>query len=196
MNHNCKITKEDRFFLNGHQSCVLWFTGLSGAGKSTLAAALEAELYQRQIRSYVLDGDVLRIGLNNDLSFSPEDRRENIRRVGEVAKLFFDAGLFVLSAFISPYREDRRMVRKLFKQGDFIEIYVKRAIDVCARRDPKGLYKKARQGIIKNFTGINAPYEIPESPEIIVETDKQSLKESVGQIIIYLEHNSHLPALP
>lgn len=192
MSHNCKITQEDRYLLNGHKGCVLWFTGLSGAGKSSLAAELEAELYQRKIRSYVLDGDEIRKGLNNDLGYSPENRHENIRRIGEVAKLFFDVGLFVLSAFISPYREDRKLVRKLFKQGEFVEIYVKCAIVECERRDPKGLYKKARHGIIKNFTGISAPYEIPKSPELIIETDKQSLKESVSQILVYLDNNFYL----
>lgn len=187
--HNSKITKKERYLLNGHKGYVLWFTGLSGAGKSTLAVELETELYQRKIRSYMLDGDNIRSGLNNNLGFSPEDRRENIRRIGEVAKLLFDAGLFVLSAFISPYREDRELVRSLFKQGEFLEIYVKCAIEECERRDPKGLYKKARHGIIKDFTGISAPYEAPENPDLIVETDKQTLKESVEKIISYLKNN-------
>ena len=191
MSHNCKITKEDRYLLNGHRGCVLWLTGLSGAGKSTLAAKLEAELYRRQVRAYVLDGDTIRSGLNNDLGFNPEDRRENIRRIGEVAKLFFDAGFFVLSALISPYRKDRRLARSLFQQGEFLEIYVKCAMAECERRDPKGLYKKARHGIIKNFTGISSPYEAPISPELIIETDQQPLQECVRQIISYLEDHGY-----
>lgn len=191
MSHNCKITKEDRYLLNGHRGCVLWLTGLSGAGKSTLAAKLEAELYRRQVRAYVLDGDTIRSGLNNDLGFNPEDRRENIRRISEVAKLFFDAGFFVLSALISPYRKDRRLARSLFQQGEFLEIYVKCAMAECERRDPKGLYKKARHGIIKNFTGISSPYEAPISPELIIETDQQPLQECVRQIISYLEDHGY-----
>ncbi|SFG89623.1 adenylylsulfate kinase [Desulfotomaculum arcticum] len=191
MSHNCKITKEDRYLLNGHRGCVLWLTGLSGAGKSTLAAELEAELYRRRVHAYVLDGDTIRSGLNNDLGFNPEDRRENIRRIGEVAKLFFDAGFFVLSALISPYRKDRRLARSLFQQGEFLEIYVKCAMAECERRDPKGLYKKARHGIIKNFTGISSPYEAPISPELIIETDQQPLQECVRQIISYLEDHGY-----
>lgn len=191
MSHSCKITKEDRYLLNGHRGCVLWLTGLSGAGKSTLAAKLEAELYRRQVRAYVLDGDTIRSGLNNDLGFNPEDRRENIRRISEVAKLFFDAGFFVLSALISPYRKDRRLARSLFQQGEFLEIYVKCAMAECERRDPKGLYKKARHGIIKNFTGISSPYEAPISPELIIETDQQPLQECVRQIISYLEDHGY-----
>ncbi|WP_092472247.1 adenylyl-sulfate kinase [Desulfotruncus arcticus] len=191
LSHNCKITKEDRYLLNGHRGCVLWLTGLSGAGKSTLAAELEAELYRRRVHAYVLDGDTIRSGLNNDLGFNPEDRRENIRRIGEVAKLFFDAGFFVLSALISPYRKDRRLARSLFQQGEFLEIYVKCAMAECERRDPKGLYKKARHGIIKNFTGISSPYEAPISPELIIETDQQPLQECVRQIISYLEDHGY-----
>jgi adenylylsulfate kinase len=165
---------------------------LSGAGKSTLAIALEKELYDFGIRSYVLDGDNIRHGLNKNLGFSPEDRKENIRRIGEVAKLFVDAGLFALSAFISPYREDRQMVRERFVPGEFIEVYVKCPLEVCERRDPKGLYKKARKGEIQNFTGISAPYEEPLNPEIIVETDKQTLEQSVQQIIGYLKERGLL----
>jgi len=189
--HNNKITMEDRNHLNGHKSYVLWLTGLSGAGKSTLAVELERELYKRQIRSYILDGDNIRHGLNNDLGFSPEDRQENIRRIGEVAKLFFNAGIVVLSAFISPYRKDRKSVRKLFKPGAFVEIYVKCALDECERRDPKKLYQKAHQGIIQDFTGISSPYEAPINPELIIETDNQSLEESLQMIITYLENNGY-----
>jgi len=187
-----KVSREDRYRLNKHKSCLLWFTGLSGAGKSTLAIALEKELYDFGIRSYVLDGDNIRHGLNKNLGFSPEDRKENIRRIGEVAKLFVDAGLFALSAFISPYREDRQMVRERFAPGEFIEVYVKCPLEVCERRDPKGLYKKARKGEIQNFTGISAPYEEPLNPEIIVETDKQTLEQSVQQIIGYLKERGLL----
>ncbi|MCF6093259.1 adenylyl-sulfate kinase [Microaerobacter geothermalis] len=185
--HDSSVKKEDRHRLNGHRSGVIWFTGLSGSGKSTLANAVDRELYKHNIRSYVLDGDNIRHGLNRNLGFSPEDRQENIRRIGEVSKLFVDAGLFVLTAFISPYRNDREMVRRLLNNDEFIEVYVKCSIDECERRDPKGLYEKARKGEIKEFTGISAPYEEPINPEIIIETDKQSLEESVAQVMEYLK---------
>ena len=181
-----KVTKEDRRRLNGHGSCVLWFTGLSGSGKSTLATEVEKELYQRGVRTYVLDGDNIRHGLNRDLGFGKDDRKENIRRIGEVAKLFVDAGIVTLTAFISPYREDRDMVRALFKEGEFIEIYVKCSLEECERRDPKGLYQKARKGEIKDFTGITAPYEKPLNPELVVETERETVKESVGKILDFL----------
>ncbi|WP_330163356.1 adenylyl-sulfate kinase [Paenibacillus woosongensis] len=181
------ITREDRYLLNQHKSCVLWFTGLSGAGKSTLSVAVEEALYHSNIRSYILDGDNIRQGLNKDLGFSPEDRKENIRRIGEVAKLFVDSGLIVLAAFISPYREDREAVRALFTGDSFIEIYVKCSLEECARRDPKGFYEKARKGEIKNFTGITDPYEEPICPELIIETDHQDLEDSVAKIINYLK---------
>jgi adenylylsulfate kinase len=184
--HQTKVNKQDRQALNGHKSALLWFTGLSGAGKSTLANELETELFKRGIRSYVLDGDNIRHGLNNNLGFSPEDRKENIRRIGEVSKLFVDAGFFVLTAFISPYREDRDKVRTLFPDGEFIEIYVKCSIDECERRDPKGLYIKAKQGIIKEFTGISAPYEEPLQADLVVETDRTSLSDCVEQVLAYL----------
>ncbi|WP_457786666.1 adenylyl-sulfate kinase [Geobacillus sp. Geo 8.1] len=190
--HHSKVTKEDRQKLNGHKSVVLWFTGLSGAGKSTLSVEVEKELHQRGIRTYILDGDNIRHGLNKDLGFSAEDRKENIRRIGEVAKLMVDAGIVTLTAFISPYREDREMVRQLLGEKEFIEIYVKCSLEECERRDPKGLYKKARAGEIKGFTGIDDPYEEPENPELVVETDKQSLEESVKQVITYLEENGYL----
>lgn len=190
--HHTSVTKEERQKLNGHKSCVLWFTGLSGAGKSTLANAVERELFNRQIRSYTMDGDNVRHGLNKNLGFSPEDRKENIRRIGEVSKLFVDAGIFALTAFISPYQEDRNSVRKLLAEGEFLEIYVKCSIDECERRDPKGLYDKAKKGEIKNFTGISAPYEEPMAPELVVETDKQSLEDSVKQVIEFLESKGYL----
>lgn len=193
--HESTIKKEDRNVLNGHKSCVLWFTGLSGSGKSTLAVELDKELYHRRIRSYVLDGDNIRHGLNKDLGFSREERSENIRRVGELSKLFVDAGLLTLTAIISPYRGDREMVRSMFRQGEFIEVYVKCPLDECARRDPKGLYRKARAGEIQHFTGISAPYEAPDHPDITIETDKQSVSTSVSQMLKYLEDNGYIEKL-
>ncbi len=188
--HKGKITREDREKLKGHKSFILWFTGLSGSGKSTIAHRVEELLYERSVHTYVLDGDNIRMGLNKDLGFSEKDRKENIRRIGEVAKLFIDAGIVVLSAFISPYREDREFVRNLVNEGDFIEIYVKCPIEICEQRDPKGLYKKARAGIIKNFTGIDDPYEEPENPEIVVETDKMTVDMCAEKIIRYLENRN------
>ncbi len=190
--HESKIKKEDRQRLNGHKSCILWFTGLSGSGKSTLANEVEKELHQMGIRSYVLDGDNIRHGLNNNLGFSPEDRTENIRRIGEVSKLFVDAGLFTLTAFISPYREDREMVRQLVGPNEFVEIYVKCALEECERRDPKGLYEKARKGEIKEFTGISAPYEAPLRPELIIESDKLTIEQSVHKVIDFLKQHHYL----
>jgi len=191
--HKGKLTKEDRQKLKGHKSVILWFTGLSGSGKSTIAHALEEALYQRNIHTYILDGDNIRKGLNKDLGFSPEDRKENIRRLGEVAKLFVDAGIITIVAAISPYRNDRNFVRNLVEYGEFIEVYVKCPLEICEARDPKGLYKKARQGIIKNFTGIDAPYEEPENPEIVIESDKESIEEAVNKIIQYLENKKIIP---
>lgn len=190
--HESKIKKEDRQRLNGHKSCILWFTGLSGSGKSTLANEVEKELHHMGIRSYVLDGDNIRHGLNNNLGFSPEDRKENIRRIGEVSKLFVDAGLFTLTAFISPYREDREMVRQLVGPNEFVEIYVKCALEECERRDPKGLYEKARKGEIKEFTGISAPYEAPLRPELIIESDKLTIEQSVHKVIDFLKQHHYL----
>jgi adenylylsulfate kinase len=190
--HDPIITKKDRQRLNGHKSAILWFTGLSGSGKSTLAHKVEEKLFEEGIRTYVLDGDNIRMGLNKNLGFSKEDREENIRRIAEVAKLFVDAGLIVLTAFISPYRKDREMARNLVEKGEFIEIYVKCPIEICERRDVKGLYEKARKGVIKQFTGIDDPYEEPLYPEIIVETDKQTLEESVGVIYDYLKEKGYL----
>ncbi|RRN67498.1 adenylyl-sulfate kinase [Peribacillus simplex] len=184
--HETSLTKELRRKQNGHESTVLWFTGLSGSGKSTIANAVAKELYNRNIRSYVLDGDNVRHGLNKDLGFSEEDRTENIRRIGEVSKLFVDSGQFVLTAFISPFRADRQIVRDLLDEGEFIEVYIKCPIEECEVRDPKGLYDKARKGIIKDFTGIDSPYEEPEQPEIVLESDKYSIEECVEQVIGYL----------
>ncbi|RBW68877.1 adenylyl-sulfate kinase [Bacillus taeanensis] len=190
--HDGQVTKQDRQKLTNHKSAVLWFTGLSGAGKSTVSVAVEQALHERGIHTYILDGDNVRHGLNKNLGFSPEDRTENIRRIGEVSKLFVDAGVVTLTAFISPYREDRDMVRELNNEGEFIEVYVKCDVSECEKRDPKGLYKKARAGEIKGFTGIDAPYEAPENPEIVVETDKQPLEESVNQIINYLTEKGYI----
>jgi bifunctional enzyme CysN/CysC len=179
------ITAARRAAQNGHRGAVVWLTGLSGAGKSTIAAALEKELFQRAMRTYVLDGDNLRHGLNSNLGFSPEDRAENIRRVGEVAKLMADAGTVVITSFISPYRIDRRLAREITLQvgAEFVEIFVDAPLAVCEERDSKGLYQKARAGLLKGFTGIDAPYEPPEDPEIVVHTDQQSPQESVGRIL-------------
>jgi len=190
--HRAQITKQDRQRLNGHKSAVIWFTGFSGAGKSSLSVAVEKELHKRGIRTYVLDGDNIRHGLNNNLGFTPKDRTENIRRIGEVSKLFVDAGVMTLTAFISPYREDRDMVRAMVEQGEFVEIYVKCALKECEKRDPKGLYKKARKGEIKGFTGIDAPYEAPQNPELIVETDKETLRESVAQVLNFLREQGYI----
>lgn len=185
--HPAAITKSDRQSLNGHKSCALWFTGLSGSGKSVLANAVDEKLYRMGIQSYVLDGDNIRHGLNKDLGFRTEDRIENIRRIGEVAKLFVDSGQMILTAFISPFREDRDMVRALFPEGEFFEIYVKCPLHVCEQRDPKGLYKKARNGEIKHFTGIDSPYEAPLSPDFIIESDQISISDGADLIITELQ---------
>ncbi len=190
--HKGIIKKEDRKILNTHKSAILWFTGFSCAGKSTLAYKLEEKLYERGLRAYVLDGDNVRTGLNKDLGFSAEDRKENIRRIGEAAKLFVDAGLIIMAAFISPYERDRESVRSIVEDDEFVEIYVKCSLDVCEQRDVKGFYKKAREGIIKNFTGIDDPYEEPEHPEIVVETDKMTVEKSVEKIMNYLEEKGYI----
>ncbi|MEO2214257.1 adenylylsulfate kinase [Paenibacillus sp. CF095] len=181
------INRQDREKHNGHRSRAIWFTGLSGAGKSSLAFALEQYLYDQGVRCYVLDGDNVRHGLNRDLGFTAGDRQENLRRIGEVSKLMVDAGLFVLSAFISPHEQDREMVRQLFEPDDFIEIYVRCSIQECERRDPKGLYKKARNGDIPHFTGISAPYDVPKSPSFIIDTEQSSIEEAVQEIVQHLE---------
>ncbi len=187
--HDATVSRKDRETLNAHKSTILWFTGLSGAGKSTLANAVESRLNKISCRTYVLDGDNVRHGLCKDLGFSDSDRTENIRRVGEVAKLFTDAGMLVLTAFISPFRADRDQVRALMAEGDFLEVYCHSPLEVCEARDVKGLYKKARSGEIPEFTGISSPYEEPENPEISVDTATLSLDESADQVIATLiEH--------
>jgi adenylylsulfate kinase len=190
--HAATIKKADRHRMNGHKSAILWFTGLSGAGKSTLANKVEEKLFERGIHTYVLDGDNIRHGLNKGLGFTTEDRKENIRRIGEVAKLFVDAGAFVSTAFISPYREDREMVRKLVPEGEFIEVYVHAPLDVCEERDPKGLYKKARAGEIKNFTGIDDPYEAPENAELVIRTGDKNLEDCAAEVMNYLESKGYI----
>ena len=193
--HQASVTRNRRNQANQHQSIVIWFTGLSGSGKSTLAHVLEEKLFKKRCSTYVLDGDNVRHGLNSNLDFSDNDRKENIRRIGEVCKLMLEAGIIVMTAFISPFREDRSQVRKLMPKGDFIEIYCKASLEVCEGRDVKGLYKRARAGEIKNYTGIDSPYEIPKNPELIIDTDKESLEESVSKIFSFLESkgilNSH-----
>jgi adenylylsulfate kinase len=184
--HQTSITKEDRRKRNGHHSAILWFTGLSGSGKSTIANAVSKKLFDLGIQNYVLDGDNIRHGLNKDLGFSAADRTENIRRIGEVAKLFVDSGQFVLTAFISPFAQDRKLVRHLVEKDEFIEIYVKCPLEECERRDPKGLYKKARNGEIRDFTGIDSPYEAPVSPELTLETDRYTIDECANQVLAYL----------
>jgi adenylylsulfate kinase len=185
--HQGTVTRGDREKINGHKACTVWLTGLSGSGKSTIAVDLEKRLWERGIRAYILDGDNIRHGLNKNLGFSPEDRTENIRRIGEVAKLFTEAGVVALTAFISPYRADRDQVRKIMADGDFVEVHVDCPVEVCEQRDVKGLYKKARAGEIKEFTGISAPYEAPEKPELTINTAGQSVEDSAKQILAYLE---------
>ncbi len=186
------ITKKERQNLHGHKSCVLWFTGLSGSGKSTIANAVENKLYGLGISTYILDGDNLRKGLNQGLGFSAEDRKENIRRVGEVAKLFVDSGIVVLATFISPYRSDRETIRNNMDHGEFIEVYVDCSLENCEKRDPKGLYKRARKGEIKEFTGISSPYEKPVNPEIILDSNQYSVEECALQVIDFLKANHYL----
>jgi adenylylsulfate kinase len=190
--HQTSITKEDRRKRNGHHSAILWFTGLSGSGKSTIANAVSKKLFDLGIQNYVLDGDNIRHGLNKDLGFSAEDRTENIRRIGEVAKLFVDSGQFVLTAFISPFAQDRELVRNLVEKDEFIEVYVKCPLEECERRDPKGLYKKARNGEIRDFTGIDSPYEAPVSPELILETDRYTIDECANQVLAYLRNRNFI----
>ena len=184
--HSSSVNREDREKLLGQKGTLIWFTGLSGSGKSTIANALQERLYKKGKLTYVLDGDNVRHGLNRDLGFSLEDRKENIRRIGEVGKLFVDSGIITLGTFVSPLREDRLQVRNLLKQ-DFIEVYIKCSLETCEQRDPKNLYKKARNGEIKDFTGIDSPYEEPENPEIILETDVEDIDTCIDKIIEYLE---------
>jgi len=191
--HQGNVTRADREKINGHKACTVWLTGLSGSGKSTIAVDLEKRLWERGIRSYILDGDNIRHGLNKNLGFSPADRTENIRRIGEVAKLFTEAGVVALTAFISPYRADRDQVRVLMAAGDFVEVHVDCPVEVCEQRDVKGLYKKARAGEIKEFTGISAPYEAPTKPELTLNTAGQSVEASANQILAYLEKQGIIP---
>ena len=184
--HQAEVTREKREQASGHKSVLLWFTGLSGAGKSTLAHAVEERLYEMDVKTFVIDGDNVRHGLCGDLSFSDKDRVENIRRIGEVSRLFVEAGVLTLTAFISPFRSDRARARALLNDGDFIEVYCKTALEICESRDVKGLYAKARAGEIPAFTGISSPYEEPENPEIVVETGALPLDECVNQVIDYL----------
>lgn len=185
--HEASLSKQMRRDQNGHHSFVIWFTGLSGSGKSTVANAVAKRLYENGIKNYVLDGDNIRHGLNKDLGFSEEARKENIRRIGEVSKLFVDSAQVVLTAFISPFIADRKVVRDLLEENEFVEVYVKCPIEECEKRDPKGLYVKARQGIISDFTGISSPYEEPLNPELIVETNLHSVEKCVDQVIAYLQ---------
>ncbi len=190
--HDHQIQRIQRAKQKQQKPCLLWFTGLSGAGKSTLANALDERLWGMNRHTYLLDGDNVRHGLNRDLGFGDADRIENIRRIGEVSRLMVDAGLIVLSAFISPFKADRQMVRNLFPVGEFIEVHVATPLSVCEERDPKGLYKKARAGEIKNFTGIDSTYEIPESPELVIDAGKYSVAEGVEQIVAFLTQRSYV----
>jgi adenylylsulfate kinase len=191
--HHATVTRERREAQNGHKSCVLWFTGLSGAGKSTLAHAVEEQLHQLGCRTFVLDGDNVRHGLSSNLGFSEDDRRENIRRIGEAAKLMMEAGVIAMTAFISPFRADREAVRNLMPHGDFFEIFCKASLETCESRDVKGLYKKARAGEIKNYTGIDSPYEAPEKPELVVDTDALSIEQCVNEVLKLLQARGKLP---
>jgi adenylylsulfate kinase len=185
--HQATVTKESRNKTNNHQSMVIWFTGLSGSGKSTLAHALEEKLFNLDCKTFVLDGDNVRHGLNSNLSFSEADRAENIRRISEVSKLMLEAGMIVMTAFISPFKKDRDEARDLILHDNFIEIYCKASLKVCESRDVKGLYKLARAGEIKNYTGINSPYEAPENPKLIIDTETESIEDSVAIILNYLK---------
>ena len=184
--HDHAITRDDRNRLNGHRSKVIWFTGLSGSGKSTLAGRLEQLLIEQSMHTYILDGDNIRSGLNKGLGFTEEDRHENLRRIAEVAKLMFDAGLIVLSAFVSPLKKDREMVRQIIRNDNFVEIYMATSLEECERRDVKGLYKKARTGEISNFTGLTAPYEPPENPDLIIYTENQNVDDSAKRVLKFL----------
>jgi adenylylsulfate kinase len=191
--HHSTVTRAARAHQRGHRSAILWFTGLSGAGKSTLANAVNSALFEQGLACYVLDGDNIRHGLCKDLGFSDAAREENIRRIGEVAKLFVDAGVVALTAFVSPFKADRDKVRALVPAGDFIEIHCAADLGVCEQRDTKGLYAKARAGEIKEFTGISSPYEAPEAPELKVDTGSQTLEESVAQVLTYLQAEGIIP---
>ncbi len=190
--HEGQVRRSDREAILCQRGVTIWLTGLSGSGKSTIAVAAERELTNRGRLAFVLDGDNIRHGLNAKLGFSPEDRAENIRRIGEVSKLFTETGMIVFTSFISPYRSDRDAVRALMGPGDFVEIYLDASLETCEQRDVKGLYKKARAGEIPEFTGISAPYEAPESPELVLDTNRQSIEESVGKLVEYLDAKGYL----
>jgi len=184
--HNYQVSKQDRNTSNSHNSFLLWFTGLSGSGKSTIANLVEQKLFKQGVKTYTLDGDNIRKGLNNDLGFWPEDRTENIRRIAEVANLMTDAGLVVLAAFVSPYKKDRDNIRTIVKDANFIEVYVNTSLEECERRDVKGLYKKARAGVIKNMTGISSPYEVPENPDIEIKTEATTIDQAADHVVDYI----------
>ena len=190
--HVGDVSREQRASVLGQRGATIWLTGLSGSGKSTIAVAAEKALVERGRAAYVLDGDNVRHGLNSNLGFSPDDRSENIRRIGEVAKLFTDAGMLVFTSFISPYRADRDQVREIMPAGDFVEVHVAASVETCEGRDVKGLYAKARKGEIPEFTGISAPYEEPEKPELLLDTKAQSVEQSVAQLLTYLEEKGYL----
>lgn len=190
--HQHLVSRKERSDLKRQMSCVLWFTGLSGSGKSTIANAVESKLLKLEKHTYLLDGDNIRMGLNKGLTFSETDRIENIRRIGEVSKLFVDAGIIVLTAFISPFVKDREQVRNLLNDGEFLEVFIDTPLEVCESRDPKGLYQKARAGEIPNFTGISSPYEAPVNPEIWLRTDEMSVEEVANMVVSYLKENGYL----
>ena len=190
--HESHIDKDQRSKQKDQKPCILWFTGLSGSGKSTLANALEAKLFELNCHTYLLDGDNIRHGINSDLGFNDKSRIENIRRIGEIAKLFVDSGTIVLTAFISPFLKDREQVKKLVNDKEFIEVFVDTPIDICEKRDPKGLYKKARDGKIPHFTGVTSPYEVPIKPQIHITNDKLDINENIGTIVKYLKENGFL----
>ena len=186
LKHNFNINKINRIARKGHRPLLLWFTGLSGSGKSTISNLVEKQLHQQNIHTYALDGDNLRTGLNKDLTFSPADRKENIRRVAETANLMVDAGLVVVASFISPYKADRDQIKIILGDANVVEIFINTSVEECEKRDVKGLYKKARNGEIKNFTGISAPYEIPDSPDVEICTEKETIEESVTRILEFV----------
>ena len=185
--HNAVVTREKRNQLNKHKSVIIWFTGLSGSGKSTLAHSVEERLHELNCKTFVLDGDNVRHGLSSNLDFSDDDRKENIRRIGEAAKLMMEAGVITMTAFISPFEKDRNLIREILPKGDFIEIYCKASLEVCESRDVKGLYKRSRSGEIKNYTGIDSPYKVPEKPELVVNTEIQTLEESKERVLKLLQ---------
>ena len=192
IHHDHHVSKEQRANIKSQKPCILWFTGLSGSGKSTVANALEVKLNELGKHTYLLDGDNIRLGLNRGLSFSDEDRVENIRRIGEVSKLFVDSGIIVLTAFISPFIKDRQIVKDLVEEQEFIEVYIETPLEVCESRDPKGLYEKARKGDIPNFTGISSPYEAPVAAELVIKTNELDIASSVDEIVNYLQQKGYL----